>query len=146
MPKQTQYIVQGYAQVWPRAVFDIRQAGKLDKDIKRALGSAGVYVLYREDTPYYIGKTGGTLFDRIWNHANQPGDRYYCFWDYFSAFAVEGEKHRGEVEGILIAAMPTANSASPRFPRIKLPARVATLLKERREIVIRQVNSERPKS
>ena len=80
-------------------------------------------------------RLAGALFDRLWNHANQPGDRYYNFWNFFSVFAVAGEKHWDEVEGILIAAMPTANSASPRFPRIELPARVGRLLKRRREII-----------
>jgi hypothetical protein len=135
MARRARYIVNGYAQVWPRAVFDIRTAGKLPRDVRQALGDPGVYVLYREDQPYYVGKTSGPLFNRIWNHANQPADRYYNFWNFFSVFAVVGRKHRDEVEGILIAAMPTNNSASPRFRRIPLPARVGTLLKRRREIV-----------
>jgi hypothetical protein len=39
------------------------------------------------------------------------------------------------VEGILIAAMPTSNNSSPRFPRIELQARIGRLLKRRREII-----------
>ena len=136
MPKRSRYIVNAYARVWPRDVFDIKAAGKLAKDVREALGDPGVYVLYRDDEPYYVGKTSRALFDRLWNHANQPADRYYNFWNFFSVFAVAGKKHRDEVEGILIAAMPTANSASPRFPRrIELPARVGRLLKRRREII-----------
>jgi hypothetical protein len=135
MRRHSPYIVNAYAQVWPRTVFDIKAAGKLAKDVREALCDPGVYVLFREDQPYYVGKTSRALFDRLWNHANQPADRYYNFWNFFSVFAVAGKKHRDEVEGILIAAMPTANSASPRFPRIELPARVGRLLKRRREIV-----------
>ena len=137
MPKRTQYIVKGYAQVWPRDVFDIKAAGKLAPAIREALCDPGVYVLYRDDEPYYVGKTSRALFDRLWNHANQPGDRYYNFWNFFSVFAVAGSKHRDEVEGILIAAMPTANSSSPKFPRIELPAWIATLLRRRREIIVK---------
>jgi hypothetical protein len=37
----------------------------------------------------------------------------YNFWTHFSAFVVEDVAHRNELEGILIAAMPTANSATP---------------------------------
>jgi hypothetical protein len=115
-------------------VFDIKAGGRLAKDIREALSDPGVYVLYRNDDPYYIGKTSRPLFDRIWAHANQPHDRYYNFWNFFSAFAVAQREHRDEVEGILIAAMPTANSSSPHIPRIDLPARIGRLLKNRREI------------
>jgi hypothetical protein len=135
--RDSRYIVQGYAHVWPRAVFDIRRTNRmLEGEVRLALKSPGVYVLYRDDEPYYVGKTRRALFDRLWNHANQPGDRYYNFWNFFSVFAVAGKKHRDEVEGILIAAMPTANSASPVFPRILLPARVGRLLQEQRVISI----------
>ena len=135
MRKRSRYIVNAYAQVWPRSVFDIKAAGRLAQDVRDALRDPGVYVLYREDEPYYVGKTSRALFDRLWNHANQPADRYYNFWNFFSVFAVAGRTHRDEVEGILIAAMPTSNSASPRFRRIELPARVGRLLKRRREII-----------
>ena len=127
-------IIDGYARVWPREVFDIKDGGRLSRDVKEALNAAGVYVLYRDDHPYYIGKTGRPLFDRIWAHANRPADRLYNYWNFFSAFAVPLKKHRDEVEGVLIAAMPTANSAKPRFRRIKLPVRVGRLLKKRREL------------
>src|SRR5258708_7426253 len=132
MRKQSPYIVDGYAQVWPRSVFDIKAAGKLAHEVRDALHSPGAYILYRDDETYYVGKTSRALFDRLWNHANQPADRYYNFWNFFSVFAVPGKKHRDEVEGVLIAAMPTANSASPKFKRIPLPARIGTLLKRQR--------------
>jgi hypothetical protein len=70
----------------------------------------------------------------MWAHANRPGDRYYQFWNFFSAFSVPAKRHRDEVEGILMAAMPTAHSASQHLPRIELPARVGRLLRRRREI------------
>ena len=135
MRRRSRYIVDAYARAWPRSVFDIKAAGKLALDVRTALGAPGVYVLYRDDAPYYIGKTSRALFDRLWNHANQPGDRYYNFWNFFSVFTVAKKGHRDEVEGILIAAMPTANNASPHFSRIELPARIGRLLKRRREII-----------
>ena len=134
MKNRRKSIVQGYATLWPREAFDIKQRGRLSQDVKDALKEPGVYVLYRDDHPYYVGKTGRPLFNRIWQHANRPQDRYYNFWNFFSAFAVRSEKYRRVVEGILIAAMPTANSASPRFPRLKLPANVLQLLHSRRVI------------
>ena len=108
-------IVFEFAKMWPREVFDIREGKRLVFRHEPELRKPGVYVLYRDDHPYYIGKTSRRLFERIWNHANQPKDKYYHFWNFFSAFVVEKKKYRDEVEGILIAAMPTANSANPRL-------------------------------
>jgi hypothetical protein len=48
----------------------------------------------------------------------------------FSAFAVEDKKQRDELEAILIAAMPTANSARPKLQKEKMPNEVAQLLHE----------------
>ncbi|HEV2499272.1 MAG TPA: GIY-YIG nuclease family protein [Terriglobia bacterium] len=130
--KGSNQIVTGYAQMWPREVFDIREGKNL---LVRKLGlleEPGVYILYREDVPHYIGKTRRHLRERIWNHANQPGDKYYNFWNFFSAFTVREESHLDEIEGILIAAIPTANSANPRIKRINLPPRAVSILKKLR--------------
>lgn len=133
--RRSRSIVDGYTRTWPRPVFDIKERGRLAHDVRAALSDPGVYVLYRDDHPYYVGKTSRPLFNRVWAHANQPHDRYYNFWNFFAAFAVRGKKHRDEVEAILIAAMPTtANSSNPRFRRIKLPARVGRFLKQQREL------------
>jgi hypothetical protein len=136
MPSRRKSIVLGYATLWPREAFDIKTGRKLSQGVKDALREPGVYVLYRDDHPYYVGKTGRPLFNRIWVHANQPLDRYYNFWNFFSVFTVRTAKYRTDVEGILIAAMPTANSSSPQFPRLKLPAHVLHLLHSRRLITV----------
>ncbi len=115
--------------MWPREIFDIRDGRKLVFRREPDLLKPGVYVLYRDDHPYYIGKTSGELFQRVWNHANQPRDKFYHFWNFFSVFVVENKKLRDEVEGILIAAMPTANSANPKIPKMPLPAEVARTLR-----------------
>jgi len=70
------------------------------------------------------------LRNRLWAHARKPASRYYHFWNFFSAFAVEDKKQRDELEAILIAAMPTANSAKPKLQREKMPNEVAALLHE----------------
>ena len=136
MARRARYIVSKYAKTWPRAVFDIKEEGQYAHSIKKALSEPGVYVLYREDRPYYIGKTSGPLFDRIWAHANRPHDRYYNFWNFFSVFLVPASRHRDEVEGILIAGIPTANSAQPRFRKLELPAAIGRLLRKQRAISI----------
>jgi ethanolamine utilization cobalamin adenosyltransferase len=49
-------IVTGYAKMWPRSVFDIKAANRLVPEIRRLLREPGVYILYRDDQPYYVGK------------------------------------------------------------------------------------------
>ena len=91
----------------------------------------GVYVLYRDDIPYYIGQAQ-KLRHRLWLHASSSGARYGNFWNYFSAFVIRDPKMRDEVEGILIAAMPTANSAKPKLKRAKFPSAVSQMVRRMR--------------
>lgn len=123
-------ITEGYVRMWPRALFErfegerAMRASSLD-----FLRGPGVYVLYRDDKPYYIGQAQ-RLRNRLYGHARRPDSRYYHFWNFFSAFAVKNKKLRDEVEAILIAAMPTANSAKPKLLKEKMPAQVIKLLHE----------------
>jgi hypothetical protein len=96
------------------------------------LGKSGVYVLYRDDTPYYVGQAT-VLWKRLWRHAGYPDARYGNFWNYFSAFVIRDRKMRDEIEGILIAAMPTANSAKPKLERAKYPLTVSQMLRRIRK-------------
>lgn len=131
-------IVSQYVRMWPREVFDRLDTigdGKRKQLLVKGLevlSKPGVYVLYRDDEPYYIGKTQNDMRRRIWAHANQPGRRLYHFWNFFSAFVIDDPQLRTEVEGILIAAMPTANSANPKLPRERMPPEVRNLLREMR--------------
>ena len=93
-------IVTKYAYMWPRTVFNIIEGRKLLlRSIKTLLEESGVYVLYRDDHPYYVGKTTKPLYDRIWTHANASRDRYFNFWNYFSAFIVPNKKHLAKWRG-----------------------------------------------
>jgi hypothetical protein len=129
LTKKRPKVVKAAAQMWPRIVFDFD--GKAT--VKECLREPGVYVLFRDDEPYYVGKTKNKLFWRLHHHANKPTARYYHFWNYFSAFVVLNPKHRDEVEGVLIAAMPTANSATPKIKRIHLPKNVSQLMRKIRK-------------
>ena len=102
-----------YARMWPREIFDCDRRLAREIDI---LSRPGVYVLYRDDVPYYVGQAS-RLRTRLWQHANVPGSRYHNFWNFFSVFVPEDASRRDEIEAILIAAMPTANSAKPRLAR-----------------------------
>jgi len=114
--------------MWPRALFHMKKGKEL---LKVALSDPGVYVLYRDDEPYYIGKTSKPLIKRVGGHALKPNWRRYNFWNYFSAFTIEDASHRDEVEAILISAMPTAaNSSNPKIPRMRLDRDGAKLLND----------------
>lgn len=124
-------IVLEYASMWPREILDIRCKNSKRLWVRSPecpLGRSGVYVLYRDDRPYYIGKAT-RLAERIWAHANHPTDPYYNFWNLFSAFVVKDLKQMDQVEGILIAALPTANSSTPRITRLRLPLDVSRQLR-----------------
>jgi len=126
-------IVSQYARMWPRAVFDVMEGKKLLlKKVADELKSPGVYILYRDDQPYYVGKTKRRLFSRLHDHANKTTDRYFHFWNYFSVFVVPAPDHVGEVEGILIASMTTANRAVPKIKEIRLPPELGKILREAR--------------
>ncbi len=115
-----------FFRMWPRALFHMKSGKTI---LERHFGAvAGVYVLYRDDVPYYIGKTGTTLLKRLRNHALRPNVRRYNFWNYFSAFVIEDSSHRDEVEAIQISVMPTANSSTPKITKVRLKSDAAKLL------------------
>jgi hypothetical protein len=80
---------------------------------------------------------GAALFTRLRGHAIKPSARYYNFWNMFSAFAVPDQSGRGELEGILIAAMPTVNSSRPKLIKMKFPPEVVKLVKKIRANKVR---------
>lgn len=94
------------------------------------LTKPGVYILYRGDQPHYIGRAG-RLRRRLTQHAQNLNSRYHDGWDCLSAFLIQDEKHRMEIEAIPIASMPTAaNGAKPKIRREKLPKNVVSRIKE----------------
>jgi hypothetical protein len=124
--------------MWPREVFDClisNEGGRRKRILGKGLdlvNQPGVYVLYRDDIPYYIGQAK-KLRHRLWTHAGSPGARYGNFWNYFSAFVIDDPKMRNEIEGILIAAMPTANSSKPKLKRAKFPLVVSQMVRRIRK-------------
>jgi predicted GIY-YIG superfamily endonuclease len=119
-----------YARMWPREIFDIKakNSNKLLAATLKFLQQTGVYILYRDEHPYYVGQAD-KLVRRLREHAVNPKTRYYNFWTHFSAFAVPDTKGRDKLEAILIAAMPTVNSAKPRLIK-QMPREVTKLLKQ----------------
>jgi predicted GIY-YIG superfamily endonuclease len=117
-----------FFRMWPRKLFTKKDTkGRLVIKLEvPELHCPGVYILYRGDELYYVGKAN-KLFSRLHDHSNKVTDEYYAHWDYFSAFALaETVKNPGakmaELEAILIAAMPRAtNRSTPRFARVRIP-------------------------
>ena len=133
--KASRILVAQCASMWPREIFDCFEGRELvgrTGELAAVLNKPGVYVLYRDDIPYYIGKAN-RLESRLHNHANRPGSRHHNFWNFFSAFVVTDPARRDEVEGILIAAMPTANSSTPRWTREKFPKKLRDMMRELRQ-------------
>jgi len=111
-----------YARMWPREVFYRRLskprpiAGSKKKPpvttqwlykTMDLLAQPGVYVLYLDGVPYYVGQAD-MLRSTLAAHARVPQSHYFRHWDYFSAFVVD-KKDLDRIEAILIAALPTAN-------------------------------------
>jgi hypothetical protein len=122
-----------FFRMWPRALFHIKEGREF---LEAKLNEPGVYVLYRSDQPYYIGKTGRPLFKRIKTHALRPNARRYNFWDYFCAFGIPDASSRDTIEAVLISAMPTANSSRPRIERIKLDRDAARLVNDVQALIL----------
>jgi len=124
--------------MWPRAIFDTlsKKPGKR-QSIARTLpilDEPGVYVLYRGDQPFYVGKAEGKLRSRLRAHANNVGSSKNYFWNYFSAFIVRDPRHISEVEAILISAMPSVvtNSSKPKLSRVKMDAETREVMRQLR--------------
>jgi hypothetical protein len=114
-------MVTKFISMWPREVWDLTEEASRSLLLRQVpeLKEPGVYVLYREDVPFYIGQAG-RLYKRLHDHANKSNDRYFNFWNFFSAFVSE-KKYLSDIERILIAAMPTANSSMPKMDRAAMP-------------------------
>lgn len=129
-------LISSYARMWPREVLD-RYSSRECKTKMLAkhldiLNTPGIYILYRNGTPYYIGRAD-KLRTRLLRHAWDIHSRHYNLWNFFSFFVVDDYGQRDEIEGILIAAMPTANGARPKLPGEKMPKDIAVMLRELRE-------------
>ena len=124
-------IIGEYARMWPRDIFfrRLRKGNSrkgpssrkryLFRDIP-LLRKPGVYVLYRDDVPYYIGQAT-RLRTRLWAHACKPDGRYYNHWNFFPPLSLRTRIRGTRLNVSLIAAMPTANSMKPLKKEKKPP-------------------------
>jgi hypothetical protein len=131
-------LVKKFIRMWPRSIFSTPvgdgRRGMIASTIPE-LKMPGVYILYRDDVPFYVGQAKGKLRSRLRGHANNVGPLRSYFWNYFSAFVVENPGHIAEVEAILISAMPSVitNSSTPKFVRAKMEEPLRKLVRRQRE-------------
>ena len=134
-------LVGGFVRMWPRAIFTnsaepTGQRGKAPMIARTIdeLNDPGVYILYRDDRPYYVGQASN-LRKRLRSHANSVGSLRGYFWNYFSAFVVKDKNQMDEVEAILIAAMPSVitNGAKPKLHRVPMSPTMRNLMREQRK-------------
>jgi predicted GIY-YIG superfamily endonuclease len=118
-----------FLRMWPRTLFQKKEGKRLRIKLEvPEMECPGVYVLYKGDELYYVGRAA-RLMSRLHDHANKVTDDYYAHWDYFSAFVLADTVPKSasvqklvELEAILIAAMPRAtNKSTPRFTRVTIP-------------------------
>jgi hypothetical protein len=121
MARQKQ-LIEEYARMWPREVFDClipnqdgkKKGTKLVKGLE-LLNKPGVYVLYRNEIPYYIGQAA-PLRGRLRHHASYPGARYHNFWNFFCAFVVPTRDDGMKLRAFLLppCRQPTARNHESR--------------------------------
>jgi hypothetical protein len=89
MPDHTK-LVSKYARMWPREVFYIPEEPTkrllLKQRVPELTEQSGVYILYRDDVPYYIGKAE-KLWNRLHSHANISSDSLLQFLELLFVFS-----------------------------------------------------------
>ena len=116
--------------MWPREVYNIKDGNKHLESVRQELRQKpGIYILYQNEKPYYVGQAKN-LWNRIRNHATNQNAKHYHLWTHFSAFILSDTQHINELEGFVIAAFDTAtaNSSKMRMKRILLPKDAAKRL------------------
>src|SRR3974390_2878988 len=129
-----------YVRMWPREVFYRRLpkpktvVGSKKSPPARTqwlyktmdlLAQPGVYVLYLDGVPYYVGQTE-MLRSSLAALARVPQSHYFRHWNYFSAFAAD-KKDLDNIEALLIAALPTA-SGRKLLKKEPYPAELTAML------------------
>ena len=131
-------LVSNFIRMWPREIFNTPEGdgrkGSIASRIDE-LKKPGVYILYRDDVPFYIGQTKKKLRSRLRTHASGVVSLKSYFWNYFSAYIVEDPGNIDEVEAILISAMPSIimNSATPNLKKVHTRESIRKLMRELRK-------------
>ena len=106
--KSRRKLVRAYAENLPGTLL-----GVFWKEFHELLqGHSGIYVLYKNDLPHYVGKAS-SLPSRIRHHQK---DRLKGEWDAFSLYVVRGDRYVKDVESLLLRIVkPKGALVSGRF-------------------------------
>jgi hypothetical protein len=75
-------------------------------------GNSGIYVLYKEDVPHYVGKASNLS----WHIRHHMPDRLKGEWDVFSLYVDRGDRYVKDVESLLLRIVkPKDALVSGRF-------------------------------
>lgn len=121
--KTDKTMIKAYIRMWPREVYNIKDGNKHLESVRQELRQKpGIYILYQNGQPYYVGQAKN-LWYRIRNHAINQNAKHYHLWTHFSAFILADTHHINELEGLIIAAFGSgiANNSRRRTKRILLP-------------------------
>jgi hypothetical protein len=121
--KTTKPMIAAYIQMGPRAVYTIKDGNRPLESVRKELRQKpGIYILYQNEKPYYVGQAKN-LWIRLRTHALNQNAKHYHHWTHFSAFSLADVQHINELEGLIIAAFgtETANGSRRRKKRGLLP-------------------------
>ncbi|QQZ28863.1 GIY-YIG nuclease family protein [Thiothrix subterranea] len=95
---------------WPSGSFD-------DAGVARVPQCAGVYIIYKDDTPYYVGRSRVNIYQRLYRHLNGNGSKKIAEildGDYKLTMAYECLDSVEQMESQLIDALGTTNFGNLR--------------------------------
>jgi hypothetical protein len=101
-------LIRAYAEKLPGSVLEV-----FWKEFHGLLrGHSGIYVLYKDSVPHYVGKAGNLS----WRIRHHQRDRLKEKWDTFSLYVVRGERYVKDVESLLLRIVkPKGALVSGRF-------------------------------
>ncbi len=108
--KKASRLIRAYAEELPGTVLEVfwKEFKGLLKEKK-----AGIYVLYKDGTPYYVGKASN-LPGRLKDHTR---DRLKKKWDAFSFYAVGRAGYSKHLESLLLRIVdPKGSQKGGRLP------------------------------
>ena len=133
--KSRRKLIRAYAEQLPGKVLGV--FWKEFHDLAR--GHSGIYVLYKDGIPHYVGKASNPS----WRIRHHQKDRLKGKWDAFSLYVVHGARYVKDVESLLLRIVkPKGALVSGRFrgaenlkksllPRLERYADALTELKAR---------------
>ena len=110
--RKSSFLIKGSLEKIPAEVIEDASFRKKLRQIM--MGWSGVYVLYKDDDVYYIGKASSSFW-RLWRHFRR--DRHVGKWNKFSVFRFKIGNLTALETLLLHISKPKGNKSIPRIPR-----------------------------